>query len=278
MSIFISYSHVNEEIVEKISSYLVNNNTYIWLDKWELNLGDSLIEKIQEAITECSALLVMLSKESVESTWCKKELSSGIIRELEEKRVVVIPVILDDCKIPLFLRDKLYADFRGDFDKAITKLSENLMKFTDISMNRVSTDKYLIDWALEWGYDNFRYYINIDSINFYKEAEHSILCNWNVIGNKRVYDKFIKNTNYAEKFVDDIICKIAEKYGDDLRIILHDSKTRIIEECFSFENGEKYTSIITLRWMGINDGFDKLFDYGSIIKEFSYHREKQYKY
>ena len=65
----------------------------IWIDQWELHVGDSLIEKVQEAIRGASGLLVILSKASVESEWCKKELSSGLIRELEEKRVVVLPVL-----------------------------------------------------------------------------------------------------------------------------------------------------------------------------------------
>ena len=51
MSVFISYSHSDSVIVEKIASYLVSKNIHIWIDKWQLNHGDSLITKIQDAIT-----------------------------------------------------------------------------------------------------------------------------------------------------------------------------------------------------------------------------------
>ena len=109
MSIFISYSHEDADIVEKIAVYLVKENIHIWIDQWEINYGDSLIQKIQTAITDASVLLIMLSKKSVQSEWCKKELTAGLLRELEEKRVVKNTNILEDFDITIFLRDKYYS-------------------------------------------------------------------------------------------------------------------------------------------------------------------------
>ncbi len=47
---------------------LVARNVNIWLDRWELSLGDSLIEKVQGAVDGASALLVILSKASTGRT------------------------------------------------------------------------------------------------------------------------------------------------------------------------------------------------------------------
>jgi TIR domain len=69
---------------------------------------------------------VVLSKASTESEWCKKELSAGLLRELEERRVVVLPILIEDCEIPIFLRGKLYADFRTNFDAGIGTILEQL--------------------------------------------------------------------------------------------------------------------------------------------------------
>ena len=81
---------------------MVKRNAQVWIDRWQLNVGDSILQRVQDAITESDALLVVLSQDSVKSEWCKKELNSGLIRELDEKRVVVLPVLIDDCDIPLF--------------------------------------------------------------------------------------------------------------------------------------------------------------------------------
>src|SRR6266849_3850548 len=85
MPIFISYSHADRVFINKLAAHLVKHNAHVWIDSWELNVGDSLIQRIQQAIQESSALLVVLSKASVKSEWCKKELSAGLVRELEEK-------------------------------------------------------------------------------------------------------------------------------------------------------------------------------------------------
>src|ERR1700730_6727033 len=122
MPIFISYSHDDADFVETLARQLVRHKLYIWLDKWELNVGDSLIQKIQGALHHTPGLIVALSKASVHSEWCKKALEGGLIRELEEKRVVVFPVVKDDCELPLFLRGKLFADFRKDCDRGFKSL------------------------------------------------------------------------------------------------------------------------------------------------------------
>ena len=73
MPVFISYSHENKEFVDQLAMQLVQQNVHIWLDRWELSLGDSLIDKVQDAADGASALLVILSNASVDSEWCKKE-------------------------------------------------------------------------------------------------------------------------------------------------------------------------------------------------------------
>src|SRR5262249_53617449 len=55
----------------------------------------------------------IISKNSVESKWVKKELSLAMTKEVLNKKVVVLPVLIDDCDLPDNLSDKIYADFRG---------------------------------------------------------------------------------------------------------------------------------------------------------------------
>ena len=59
-------------------------------------------------------LVIVLSPNSVNSRWVHQELSSAQIKELETGRVVVLPVLYQDCDFPQFLKDKQYADCRED--------------------------------------------------------------------------------------------------------------------------------------------------------------------
>ena len=270
MAVFISYSHQDEKIVEKIAAYLVKKNIHIWIDKWELNFGDSLIQKIQTAITEASVLLIMLTKSSVASEWCKKEISVGLLRELEEKRVVVIPILLETCDIPLLLRDKYYADFRMDFHTSIRKLQDSLLKYTDITLNKVQTEKYIIDWAIDNGLRDNQFFLNIDSVSFSKDSEHSVLCTLYVTGNDVITQLYIKaqKTGAEHILIDELIISLLEiDKQNDFRILLENNIPK------HYNSGMRDSRLnyefkvhIYIRRLGENNGFDLLFDFGSIIR------------
>lgn len=195
MSVFISYSTKDSEFVTKLSAELVKHRIKVWLDKWEMKPGDSLIEKIQTALTDSSFLLVILSKNSVESEWCKKELNSGLMRELNEKQVVVIPILLDDCKVPLLLQEKVYADFRTDFDEGLKSLLRPLAKLFSEHMGRYNKDNVVTDYAINWGLEeNNLFYMTIDLVNWYEKDRKSILLQINVTGCQNATARFLQQT------------------------------------------------------------------------------------
>ncbi|MGB0880606.1 MAG: toll/interleukin-1 receptor domain-containing protein [Polaribacter sp.] len=153
MSVFISYSTKDNKFVTQLSAELVKRRINVWLDKWEMKPGDSLIDKIQSGISDSSFLLVVLSENSIKSEWCKKELNSGLMRELNEKKVVVIPILIDDCKIPLFLQEKIYADFRTGFNNGFESLIRPLSKLSREKMGReikkdITTDYSIINKSI----------------------------------------------------------------------------------------------------------------------------------
>lgn len=268
MSLFISYSHTDSKIVEKIAGVLAARNKHVWLDKWELNYGDSLLEVVQDALTESSALLIMLSKKSVASEWCKKEVNAALLRELEEKKVVAVPVLLEECDIPIFLRGKLYADFTGDFNIAINKLDASLSKHTDISMNRVESIKENIDWAIDYGESNNSFIIKIISVSIFVDKEYSISCNYEIISNK------MSLAENAHEKVDRILFGISKRMEpNECKYIISNSVPVIIKKKFTFDN-ENIDFVITFRWMGNNDGFDKLYDYSKLLEHILEHRLK----
>jgi TIR domain len=90
MAIFMSYSHEDADFVDQLAGHLVANNASVWVDRWELHVGDSLRERVEAAMEQASAVVFVLSPASVASEWCKRELSAGLVRELEEHRVMML--------------------------------------------------------------------------------------------------------------------------------------------------------------------------------------------
>jgi hypothetical protein len=181
MPIFISYSHVNKKFVDKLAVQLVAHRVHVWLDRWEIHVGDSLLSKVQQAITGASGLLVVLSKASVRSAWFTKELNSGLIRELEEKRIVVLPVLVEDCEIPVFLREKMYADFRTDFDGGLRTVLEAIARVTNEWQGRTETREYHTDWAIDWGSVHGLATFRITMVDHHKDAPYSVVGEVNVL-------------------------------------------------------------------------------------------------
>ena len=109
--IFISYSHQDKEFVDRLVQNLQNSGISIWVDSVEIKLGDSLIERIGEGIDKMEYLAVVLSPDSVNSSWVKKEVEVAMNEEIQGKKIKILPLLHRECEIPNFLRGKLYADF-----------------------------------------------------------------------------------------------------------------------------------------------------------------------
>jgi len=125
-TLFISYSSEDKNFAEQLATNLKNLGIGIWLDKWEIKVGDSIIEKIEKGIRDNDFLGIVLSPSSVESKWVRKELSAALIKELKSKSVVILPILLRDCDIPPLISDKRYADFRHDYQTGLHELLEVL--------------------------------------------------------------------------------------------------------------------------------------------------------
>jgi hypothetical protein len=270
MPIFISYSHADSEFVESLAKQLVRHKHYIWLDKWELNVGDSLIQRIQGALHLTPGLIVVLSKASVESEWCKKELEGGLIRELEEKRVVVFPVVKEDCELPLFLRGKVYADFRKSFDEGFRFLNEGIAKISNPSQGRAERPDFHTDWAVDWGARNGIGWMRMVLLDHSPQFPYSCYTEVRFAFDKPSSDWFVDQlradrAELAQLHVMGALVKKLKELGD-FRILIPDQfvQSRTLE-CTSESPSIQTLVEIDTRRLGEDTGRDVLFDAGNQI-------------
>jgi len=123
-----SHSHADKPFARRLTADLRAAGHDVWIDEAEINIGDSLIEKIREGLDSVDFVVAVLSSASIESTWVTRELDIASNREIDEKRVVVLPVLREKVALPGFLRGKFYGDFtmeesyRQTFDLLLRKL------------------------------------------------------------------------------------------------------------------------------------------------------------
>ncbi len=151
-SVFLSHNSKDKPWVRLLAQRLISDGVVVWLDEAELNIGDSLIEKIASGIKEMKFVAAILSKNSIESTWVQKEISLAMSKEISGRKVTVLPLLIEKCDLPASLSDKLYADFTNpdNYENEYFKLLRALgvtanpkMEKTNKSVPKALTNKEL---------------------------------------------------------------------------------------------------------------------------------------
>ena len=123
-SVFLSHTSDDKPFVRKLRRDLLDRGVErVWLDEAEIEIGDSLIAKIEEGMKLSQYIAVVLSRNSIDAPWVKKELDVAMNREITGGKVVVLPLLFEKCELPEFLEGKLYADFSKleDYEAALGK-------------------------------------------------------------------------------------------------------------------------------------------------------------
>ncbi len=127
--IFLCHSHHDRKFVDKLAEDLRKSKIPIWLDKWNIRIADSIADEVQKGIEKSEYLGIVISNNSLDSAWVKKELTSALVTELEEKKIVILPILIDDVwdKVPPFLKEKRYANFKTSYENGLKELLEKLI-------------------------------------------------------------------------------------------------------------------------------------------------------
>ena len=122
MKLFISHSSQDKGYANLLYADLKDAGCIPWLDQWDILGGQSIPTEIEKGIDNSDFLLILLSKNSVASSWVRAEWESSIWDENQDKQVRVIPILIEECTIPRFLKTKKYIDFRQDYGSAFREL------------------------------------------------------------------------------------------------------------------------------------------------------------
>lgn len=96
---FLSHaSEDKERFVLPFAEALRSKGIDVWVDRWEMLPGDSLVQKIFiEGLASASAVIVVVSSNSLTKRWVAEELDAAVVKRIEEGSKL-IPVVLDGLK------------------------------------------------------------------------------------------------------------------------------------------------------------------------------------
>lgn len=253
-SIFLSHTSIDKPFVEKLARDLKRIGINVWFDKYEIKIGDSITWKIEDGIRENEYLGIVLSPEALNSEWVKSELGAGWVKQMQSQKVFVLPIYYRACKIPYFLADRKFADFRTDYEQGFQELAsifgieetdaitqDNWRKFT--KNKKVDWKKFkirefeslvttLVDRAVEY---NWSAWVggtaNEFSITFYaRTKEERKAVSIKLVGENNAYKSTLKdvyNPNHLKvKDFDDYIGNSVDSCEEYLWRIMQDFNIR----------------------------------------------------
>lgn len=123
--VFISHaSEDKERFVLDFATKLRSKGIDAWVDNWGMLPGDSLVDKIfEEGIKNAQAVIVVLSKNSVNKKWVREELNASMVNRIN-KGSKLIPVVIDDCEVPECLKSTVWekVDDLNDYETELNRV------------------------------------------------------------------------------------------------------------------------------------------------------------
>jgi hypothetical protein len=82
--VFVSYSTQDKHFIDELVTDLRAAQVDVWYDNWEIQPGESLQTRIfEEGIDRCDLFAIYLTKNSINSEWCRKELNKALTNHIE---------------------------------------------------------------------------------------------------------------------------------------------------------------------------------------------------
>jgi hypothetical protein len=124
---FLSHNSKDKAFVRRLAGDLQRNGVDVWFDEWKIKPGDSIAESIEDGLKTFNNFVLVMTPNSMASRWVARELSVTLYKynsspKRGRKRVRIIPALVEECGIPMWLRDIKYVDFRRDYRSALREL------------------------------------------------------------------------------------------------------------------------------------------------------------
>ena len=125
-TVFVSHRGADLHPAERLASDLEARGHKVWLDSWNIKVGDSIIGQIDGGLSGSAYLVLCYSDAGSTSPWMSREWMSVLARQLEGHAVQILPVRLTGGSPPSILADVKYADLVSDWAGGVDALCDAL--------------------------------------------------------------------------------------------------------------------------------------------------------
>lgn len=128
--VFLSYAGEDAILAEKIGRALMAEGIDTWWAGWSLSAGDSIRQKIEEGLSDCTHFVVLLTPHSIKKPWVNTEIDAGFVGKVEARcRFIPLRSGLEISDLTPLL-STMRAPSLDDFDSAIGQLVSDILGLT----------------------------------------------------------------------------------------------------------------------------------------------------
>lgn len=131
MKVFISHSHTksDENWADLLRERLQQQGIDVWNPEAEITPGENWGLKHGKGLEACDAMVILLSPESVKSTWVQHEMEYALTSPRFRDRVVPV-VIRPTAQIPWILNKRNVITAKGDGEQMVREVAAVLKETT----------------------------------------------------------------------------------------------------------------------------------------------------
>jgi TIR domain len=121
-NVFISHRKKDDAPAEKLAAAIRAAGHQVWFDEWEIGIGDSVVEKMNEGLEGSAYLILGYSDVGVGTPWISREWYSALARQMNGVGVKILPAVLTGGGSSAILADIKYANLTKDWDDGVRQL------------------------------------------------------------------------------------------------------------------------------------------------------------
>ncbi|MBZ0305325.1 MAG: toll/interleukin-1 receptor domain-containing protein, partial [Anaerolineae bacterium] len=115
---FVSYARKDQRFVEQLAIDLKRRDIDVWLDLHNIDPGLSWSRQIGRALDLCSAMILVLSPDSLESENVDDEWNYYL-----DNKKMIVPLLYQECRVPFRLHKLQFINFvKQPYDAALSHL------------------------------------------------------------------------------------------------------------------------------------------------------------
>jgi len=158
--VFISHSHKNIEIADKLVEELSRHNIDAFLDSSAINLGNDIKKRIEDNLAETNWLIPIITNDYNKSKRVDIELQKAVLIENKRQAKMILPVVFGDVEVPGILANREYVDLKNDYKNAIKTIVSTINKtcsFGGKESNELGSIKFCKSLLLQMAEQNKEY-------------------------------------------------------------------------------------------------------------------------